>query len=90
MGSPRSNREGLPSRSSGRELILEGSSSSGSQKSAPQREHHSLLAGCLPAHFSLELTTLLNTVFLNSLGAQWCTHLVETRNLELEGAREIT
>ena len=75
---------------SGRELVLEGSSSFGSQKSAPQREHRSLLAGCLPGHSSLEPTTLLNTVFLNSLGAQGCTHLVETRNLELEGAKEIT
>ena len=90
MGSPRSNREGLPPGRWGRELVLEGSSSFGFQKSAPQREHCSLLAGCLPGHSSLEPTTLLNTVFLNSLGAQGCTHLVETWNLELEGAKKIT
>lgn len=67
------------------ELVLEGSSPFGPQKSAPQTEHHSLLAECLPGHSSLEPTILLNTVFLNSLGAQGYTRLVETRNLELEG-----
>ena len=59
---------------------MEGSSSFGSQKSDPQREYRSLLTECLPGHSALEPTILLNTVFLNSLGAQGYTCSVETES----------